>query len=84
MSSLDAMTAKELLHERVEALSEDEAAETLRFLSQRSSDARVPLDEAPPDDERTTPEEEAAVTESWEQIARGETVSLEEVITKYQ
>jgi len=78
------MTAKELLHERVEALSEDEASETLRFLDQRAAHTRVPLDEAPPDDEPTTPEEEAAVVKSWEQIARGETVSLEEVITKYQ
>jgi hypothetical protein len=29
------MTAKEKLHERVETLTEDEAAETLRFLDQR-------------------------------------------------
>ncbi len=30
------MTAKEKLHERVETLTEDEAAETLRLLDQRS------------------------------------------------
>lgn len=77
------MTAKQQLQERVEALSEDEAVETLRFLDNRASLRRVPLDQAPPDDEGTTPEEEALVQEARDEIARGETVSLAEVLAEF-
>lgn len=37
------------------------------------------LDDAPLDDEPTTPEEEAAVQEALEAAARGETISLKEL-----
>ena len=72
------MTAKEQLRERVEQLTEEEAAATLRLLDQRTDALTRLLDEAPLDDEPTTPEEEAAVQEALEAVARGETISLEE------
>jgi O6-methylguanine-DNA--protein-cysteine methyltransferase len=73
------MTAKEQLRERVERLTEDEAAETLRLLDQRNDALTRLLDDAPLDDEPTTPEEEAAVQEALEAAARGETITLEEL-----
>jgi nucleoid-associated protein YejK len=41
------------------------------------------LDNAPLDDEPSTPEEEAAVTVAREQLARGETVSLDEIRSEF-
>lgn len=76
------MTAKQQLLERVEALSEQEAAETLRLLDQRSTG--VLLDEAPLDDEPTTPEEEALVQEALDAAVRGETISLDELRSELQ
>ncbi len=73
-----AMTAKEKLRERIETLTEEEAAEALRLLDQRSDPLMVLLDNAPLDDEPVTPEEDVAVQEAREEIARGETISLEE------
>ncbi len=73
------MTAKEQLRARIEQLTEDEAAETLRLLDQRIEPVIRLLDDAPPDDEPTTPEEETAVQLAREEIARGETVTLEEL-----
>lgn len=73
------MTAKEKLRERVEALTEEQAAETLRLLDQRAQDpVLAAFDSAPLDDEPVTPEEDAAVQQAREEIARGETISLEE------
>ncbi len=73
------MTAKEKLRERVEALTEEQAAETLRLLDERAQDpVLAAFDNAPLDDEPVTPEEEAAVQQAREEIARGETMSLEE------
>jgi hypothetical protein len=73
------MTAEEQLRERVERLTEDEAAETLRLLDQRSDALTRLLDDAPLDDEPTTPEEEVAVQEALEAAARGETITPEEL-----
>ena len=73
------MTAKEQLRERVERLTEEEAAATLRLLDQRNDGLTRMLDEAPLDDESTTAEEDAAVQEALEAVARGETISLEEL-----
>jgi len=73
------MTAKEQLRERVEQLTEEEAAETLRLLDQRTDALTRLLDDAPLDDEPTTPAEEAAVQEALEAAARGETTTLEEL-----
>ena len=76
------MTAKEQLRERIEELTEDEAAEALRLLDQRTDALTRLLDDAPLDDEPTTPEEEAAVQEALEAAARGETISLEELLAE--
>ena len=74
------MTAKEKLLQRVQTLTEDEAAETLRLLDQRTDSLTRLLDNAPPDDEPVTPEEEALVQEARDEIARGETlISLDEL-----
>ena len=73
------MTAKERLRERIEMLTEQEAADTLRQLDQRADPLTVLLDNAPLDDEPTTPEEELAVQEALEAAARGETISLDEL-----
>lgn len=73
------MTAKEQLRERIEQLTEEEAAETLRLLDQRTDSLTILLDNAPLDDEPVTEEEEAAVQIAREEIARGETISLEEL-----
>jgi len=72
------MTAKEQLRERVERLTEAEAAATLRLLDQRIDALTQLPDDAPQDDEPTTPEEEAVVQEALEAAATGETISLEE------
>lgn len=73
------MTAKEKLRERIETLTEEEAAETLRLLDHRTDPLTALLDNAPIDDEPTTPEEEAAVQEALDAAARGETISLDEL-----
>jgi hypothetical protein len=73
------MTAKEKLRERIETLTEEEAAETLRLLDQRTDPLTVLLDNAPLDDEPVTPEEEEGVAEARAEIARGEVISAEEI-----
>jgi hypothetical protein len=73
------MTAKEKLLQRVQTLSEDEAAETLRLLDQRADSLTWLLDNAPADDEPSSPEEEALVQEAFDAIARGETISVDEL-----
>ncbi|MGH2843059.1 MAG: hypothetical protein ACRDKL_05665 [Solirubrobacteraceae bacterium] len=78
------MSVKDQLRERIEALSDSEAAEALRFLDQRADPLTVLLDNAPVEDELITAEEEAAVQEARDEIARGETVSLEELRAKYR
>jgi hypothetical protein len=72
------MTAKEKLRERIETFTEAEAAETLRLLDRRTDPLTVLLDNAPLDDEPVTEEEEAAVQIAREEIARGETIGLDE------
>jgi LmbE family N-acetylglucosaminyl deacetylase len=73
------MTAKEKLRERIEALSEDEAADALRLLDMRSDPMLTAFLDAPEDDEPLTPEEEAAIKQSREEYDRGEAVSLDEI-----
>lgn len=73
------MTAKEKLRERVEALTEEQAAETLRLLDQRSDALSRFLESAPVDDEPVSLEEEAAVQQARDELARGEVVSAEEI-----
>jgi hypothetical protein len=73
------MTAKEQLRERAERLTEEEAAATLRLLDQRTDALTRVFDDAPPDDEPTTPEDEAAVQEALKAADRGDTITLEEL-----
>ena len=75
------MTAKEKLRQAIEALSETEAKEALDYIVRRRE--RDPLtdllDNAPEDDEPTTPEEEEGVREARAEIERGEVFSAEEI-----
>jgi len=76
------MTGKEKLRERVEALTEEQAAQTLRYLDEDPL-TRL-LDSAPLKDEEITAEEEAAVQEAREELAAGvPTIPLEEVKHKH-
>jgi hypothetical protein len=78
------MTAKEKLRVVVEELSETEAESALGYIaSRRHDDLGELLDSAPVDDEPSTPEEEAAVQAAREELARGETVSLDEVRAEF-
>ena len=71
------MTAKEKLHEFVDGLSEDQASEALATLT-RDPVAEM-LENAPLEDEPISEEEERLVEEGRQDIARGDTVSLEAV-----
>jgi hypothetical protein len=73
------MTAKEQLRERLETLTEREAERTLRLLDDLRDPLTVLLDDAPIDDEPTSPEEEVAVQEALDAAARGDTISLDEL-----
>jgi hypothetical protein len=75
------MTAKQQLLQLVDKYSEVEAAEALDLLAscrQRDSLTEL-LDNAPEDDEPITPEEEALVQEARDEIARGDTISLDDL-----
>ena len=74
------MTAKEQLRERIEALTEAEAAETLRLLDQRRDPVLAAFRDAPLDDEPWTDEDEAAAAEGRADLAAGRTVSLEDAM----
>jgi hypothetical protein len=75
------MTAKQQLLQLVDKYSEVEAAEALDLLaSRRQRDSLTELlDNAPEDDEPITPEEEALVQEARDEIARGDTISLDDL-----
>jgi hypothetical protein len=75
------MTAKEKLRVVVEELSEVEAESALGYIASHKHDAGLEklLEHAPVDDEPSTPEEEAAVEIARQELARGETVSLQEI-----
>ncbi len=78
------MTAKEKLRATVEELSESEAASALDYIASRQrGELSVLLESAPLDDEPSTPEEEAAVALAREELARGETVSLDEIRAEF-
>jgi hypothetical protein len=75
------MTAKDKLRQVVEELSELEAEQMLELIARRRDrDPMIELFEnAPEDDEPSTPEEDASADEAWEQYKRGEAVSIDEV-----
>ncbi len=68
------MTAKEQLRERVETRTEREAERTLRLLDDLRDPLTKFLDDAPVDDEPTSPAEEAA----------GRTISLDEIKHEFE
>lgn len=81
------MTAKEQLRQTVDELTEAEAADTLDYLARRRQprDALGEfLDQAPLDDEPVSDEEERAVQLARDEIARGETISLEQLKRELQ
>ena len=65
---------------RVQTLTEDEAAETLRLLDQRADPVLVAFRDAPLDDEPWTEEDEQAAAEGRADLAAGRTVSLDEAM----
>lgn len=74
---------KEELHRLVDALPEEEAPAARRFLQWLVAEEGDPVIKslllAPEEDEEITAEEEAAVQEAREQVARGELIPDEEV-----
>jgi hypothetical protein len=76
------MTAKEKLHKRVDGLSEEQAnVADLLLVDENLDDPMLQaLANAPEDDEPWTEEDEAAVQEARDELARGEpTISHEEI-----
>jgi hypothetical protein len=71
------MTAKERLQERVDALSENEAADALWLLDLLLDPVIAAFRDAPADDEPWTAEDEAAAAEGRADVAAGRTVSLD-------
>lgn len=70
------MTANEELRHIVEQLSEREAEIALEAIAERVGDPLVrALEQAPPDDEPTSPEEDRAAKEALAQYRRGEAIS---------
>jgi len=75
------MTAKQQLRELIETLTEEQAAETLRLLDQRTEDPVIAaFCDAPVDDEPWTEEDEQAAAEGSADVAAGRTVSLDEAM----
>jgi hypothetical protein len=78
------MTAKEQLRQRVEAFSEDEAAEALRLLDLRTDSVVVAFRDAPLDDEPFTSEDEAALAKARADVAAGRTIPLDEAMRELE
>jgi hypothetical protein len=73
------MTAKDKLRQAVEDLTELEAEQTLAFIARRREGDPVIefFENAPVDDEPTTPEEDRSAAEAWDQ--RHDSVSIDEL-----
>lgn len=73
------MTAKEKLHQVVDELSELEAERALALIaSRRGRDPMIAaFEDAPDDDEPTTPEEDASAAAAWE--SRHDSISLDDL-----
>jgi hypothetical protein len=79
------MTAKEQLRDAVDALSEEEARDALRYLGVRRVDpVLAAFLAAPIDDEPVTEEEERAVEDAREEYQRGEAVPLDEIRHEFE
>jgi len=74
------MTTKERLHQVVDALSEEEAADALDYIASRGRDPLASrLDAAPIDDEPLTDEERESLREGRADIAAGRVISMEDL-----
>jgi len=77
------MTAKEKLREVVNHLSERDAEAALHFIDERRERGddvvAAILDDAPIDDERATPEEEAGVAEARDEYEHGDVFEADEI-----
>jgi hypothetical protein len=79
------MTAKEQLRDTIEALSEDEARDALRYIEVRRGDpVLAAFLSAPIDDEPVTDDEERAVAEAREEYRRGEAVPLDDIRHEFE
>lgn len=66
------MTTREKLHRIVDELPEEELDAALKAIDKRSDDPLIRrLEEAPPEDEELSAEEEAAVQEARDELAEG-------------
>ena len=74
------MTAKQQLRERVETLTEEQAAEALQLLDQRADPVIAAFRDAALDDEPWTEQDEQAAAEGRADVAAGRTVSLDEAM----
>jgi hypothetical protein len=71
------VTTKERLHQVVDSLNEQEAADALDYLVSRGRDPLARrLDAAPLDDEPLTDEERESLREAHEDIAAGRVISM--------
>ena len=78
--TLYAMTTKERLHQVVDGLSEQQAADALDYLVSRGRDPLARrLDAAPLDDEPLTDEERHSLGEAREDFAAGRVVSMDDL-----
>jgi hypothetical protein len=75
------VSVKDRLRKVIEEMTDEEAEVTLRDIDARRADPVLRLlDGAPPDDEPTTPEEDAAAAEAYAEVDAGApTVSLDEL-----
>jgi hypothetical protein len=74
------VTAKEKLRSLVDELSEEEAASALLVVERRRADPMLrALATAPPDDEVSTPEEDAGAREALAAYQRGEALAPDEL-----
>jgi hypothetical protein len=79
------MTAKEQLRDAIDALSEDEARDALRYIEVRRVDPMLAAFLAAPiDDEPVTEDEERAVAEARQEYRRGEAVPLDEIRQEFE
>jgi hypothetical protein len=70
--TIETMTTREKLHRIVDELPEEELEAALRAIETRSDDPLIRrLEEAPPEDEEISAEEEAAVQEARDELAKG-------------
>jgi hypothetical protein len=66
------MTTREQLHRIVDELPEEELEAALKAIEARSDDPMIRrLDDAPPEDEEISAEEDAAVQEARDELAAG-------------